>query len=112
VTKQQAYHARKPWVRFVSWAQDRCKSDSPQRAPYYKEKGITCTLTAAQAEILWVRDGAAKMLKPSLDRKNPDKGYHIENCRFREFALNVRAPHDPAAQAALDAELAALCEFA
>jgi hypothetical protein len=110
VTRQKRYHVRKPWVKFVCWAQNRCKSNDPKRAPYYKEKGITCSLTVDEAEILWVRDRAGKMTKPSLDRKDSTLGYHFENCRFREFGLNVRGPHDPVAQAALDAELAACAD--
>lgn len=112
MTRQQRYHVRKPWVNFVHWAASRCRSNSPKRAPYYKDKGITCTLTATEAEILWKRDRAAEMVKPSLDRIDGNLSYTFENCRFREFGLNVRGPHDPVAQAALNAEMNANAEFA
>ena len=57
-SKQQAYHLRKPWVKHVCWARRRCSSSDPRWAPHYLERGISCNLTAAEAEMLWVRDNA------------------------------------------------------
>lgn len=94
MTKQKRYHARKPWVRFISWAQRRCKSDEPGKKPYYKDKGITVSLTAAEVEVLWDRDQAVHMRRPSLDRIKPHLGYSFANCRFIEHNLNARMAWD------------------
>ena len=93
-TKQKAYHARKPWARHVCWANNRCKNRKAKAWPSHGAKGIKVFLTVAQAEILWKRDGAAAMEKPSLDRKESDKHYCVHNCRFIEHWLNSRLPHD------------------
>jgi hypothetical protein len=34
------------------------------------------------------------MVRPSLDRIDPKKGYTKENCRFIEWMENVRLPHE------------------
>ena len=98
-SKQARYKARCPWVRYVEWARRRVKGkpgqNSTQSNPdHYTERGIVCTLNAAQARVLWERDGAAAMKRPSLDRKEATLGYTFENCRFIEFNINVRLPHD------------------
>lgn len=99
-TRQARYKARCPWVRFVEWARRRVKGKPGVRdRSDYSGRGIICTLTAAQAKILWERDGAAKMKRPSLDRKDPALGYTFENCRFIEFNVNARLPHDAALRA-------------
>ena len=82
MTRFDRYKLRKPWVRYVQWSKDRCR-----RQPGYR--GMENTLTVAQAEILWKRDGAAKMRKPSLDRKITSRGYAFDNCQFMEFSANV-----------------------
>ncbi len=104
MTKQAAYHARKPWVRHVCWARRRCLSNDRRWAAHYLDKGITCDLTAAEAEMLWHRDGGASMSRPSLDRKDPSAGYTFDNCRFAEFLVNVGAPHSAEMQEHLDNE--------
>jgi len=89
MTRQKRYHERKPWVRFVHWAQDRCKTHNMEKYPYHAGKGIICSLTAAQAEILWNRDKASSLRKPSLDRVDVMGDYVFDNCRFIEFRDNV-----------------------
>lgn len=94
MTRQQRYKKRKPWVRYVLWSKQRCRAPEGSKWwPFYGAKGLEHTLTVAQAEILWNRDNAAVMQKPSLDRIDPSKGYTLENCRFREWMENVRDPH-------------------
>ena len=97
--RNKAYHQRKPWVRHVCWARRRCNSYDPRWRAHYLDQGVKCTLTAAQAEFLWNRDGAAKMARPSLDRIETGKPgetrkhYEFENCRFMEWLENVGRPH-------------------
>lgn len=88
----------KPWVRFVEWARRRCACDDPKKwYPYYGAKGITCSLTAAELEAVWIRDDAHMLKKPSLDRIDPERGYDAFNVRFIEFSLNSRLAWDQAA---------------
>lgn len=88
--RKAAYHARKPWVRYICWAKRRTTSTDPRWKSHH---GKEHTLTASQAEILWKRDGADKMARPSLDRKKATEGYTFENCQFMEWMENVRLPH-------------------
>ncbi len=93
-SRQQRWHERNPWARFVAYAHRRCNDSNPRSKNYahYFAKGIKCTLTAAQTKILWLRDKADKLTNPSLDREKPHLGYTFENCRFIELDLNRRLP--------------------
>ncbi len=92
MTKQERYKKSKPYVRHLEWARRRCNDTNPEGPNFwhYYMKGITCSLTLAQVKIMWDRDGAAGMKKPSIDRVNSNWGYHFENCRFLEFVENSR----------------------
>lgn len=94
MTRQRAYHQRKPWIKFVCYARRRCNDSDPnsKNYPVYWAKGIKCTLTGDQAERLWKRDRAEKLTHPSLDREDATKDYTYENCRFIELDLNRRLP--------------------
>ena len=40
--------------------------------------------------VLWLRDEAANMKKPSIDRKDKDGHYVFGNCRFIELSNNSK----------------------
>lgn len=94
-SRQYLYKKRRPWVRFVEWARRRCNDMDPKGPNYwhYAAKGIICKLKAADLELIWERDGAVLMKRPSLDRVDSDKHYTKDNVRFIEHALNSRMPH-------------------
>lgn len=99
--RKAADRKAKPWVRFVEFARRRCACTDPDKWwPYYGAKGVTCDLTAAELEAVWIRDKAHLLKKPSLDRKDPDGNYTAFNVRFIEFNFNSRLAWD---QAAMDA---------
>lgn len=101
MTRQARYFKKNPRARYVHWARRRCTAPADSKwYPFYGAKGLRVELTVPEAKILWERDGAAAMQKPSLDRINPEAGYTFSNCRFIEWFANVRLPH-------LDGELAA-----
>ena len=54
----------------------------------YGGKGIKCLITPEELKILWFRDKAYEMKKPSIDRKNSKKNYIFNNCEFIEFNKN------------------------
>lgn len=81
--KEKAAASRKkylhthPWAKHRSWAQSRAK-----------KRGWKFNLSTKEAHMLWYRDKASKLVRPSLDRKNPRFGYSFSNCRFIEESLN------------------------
>lgn len=93
-SKQAQYKKRKPWVRFVEFARRRC-NDLGDNYKTYGAKGIKCHLTAADLELIWHRDNAVALKRPSLDRIDSNKDYEIGNVRFIEFNLNARMAWDP-----------------
>jgi len=47
-------------------------------------------LTMDEVNQLWFRDGADKMKRPSIDRKDNDGNYTFKNCRFIELSRNSK----------------------
>lgn len=56
----------------------------------YGGRGIEMRLTLQEIELLWNRDAAGSMKKPSIDRINSDGHYELSNCRFIERQENSR----------------------
>lgn len=66
----------------------RCYDPRHSSYKWYGGKGIKNFLTLKQLRILWRRDGAAEMLKPSIDRRESNDDYTFENCFFNELGHN------------------------
>lgn len=81
----EAYPLRLRLQRILNTIKWRCRV-----RPRYAGRGITCELTLDDMAILWVRDNADQLHRPSIDRIDNDGSYTRENCRFIEFAENVR----------------------
>lgn len=82
-----------PQSNALNRARQRC--NNPKQSNYWKYggRGIECLLTLNQVQFLWKRDNADSLTKPSLDRRDPDSNYTLENCRFiehRENSINHR----------------------
>jgi hypothetical protein len=92
VTKFQRYHKKHPWAKHLNSARRRCNDPKHRAYPWYGGRGIKCRLTIEEVRDLWIRDGAGKLKKASLDRLDSKKDYTFENCRFIEFVENVSAP--------------------
>ena len=79
-----------PWM-FHWWAaKQRCDDPSCDNYRRYGGKGIRMLLTKLEMELLYKRDHADQMKKPSIDRINPRGDYHFGNCRFLELSENTR----------------------
>ena len=78
-----------PWMNHYYGATKRCTISSHKDYKYYGGKGIRMLLTKEEVEILYKRDGAGDMVKPSIDRINPNGDYHFGNCRFIEHSENI-----------------------
>lgn len=94
LSKQARYKLRCPWVRLVEYARRRCNGRHTRKDTNERYRGLECTITAGQAEVLWWDAGAQHMVCPSLDRKDTTKGYTFENCRIIEKDLNSRLAWD------------------
>lgn len=84
------YHTDRPWLSHYMAALSRCTYPRNVSYKWYGGKGIRMLLTKVEIEILYKRDGAENMKRPSIDRINPGGDYHFGNCRFIEMAENTR----------------------
>ena len=86
------FFIKHPFLKYL-WANIHCrcykKYDSKFR--YYGGKGIKVKITPMELLVLWERDKASLMQKPSLDRIKSDGHYIFGNCRFIEFTTNRMA---------------------
>lgn len=78
-----------PWFKTYTKIVQRC-SPSNEWSSYYYDKGIRCQIKSDELKILWFRDKAYEMKKPSIDRIDSNKNYIFENCRYIEFTENCR----------------------
>lgn len=89
-TKIREWRIMYPWYDSWQAIKQRCNNPKNPRYKYYGGKGITCTLTKLDMSLMWTRDNAASMHRPSVDRINPAKGYSLDNCHFLETSDNSR----------------------
>jgi len=80
---------RYPW--FLVWTQIKQRCNNPKATGYkwYGGRGIKCLITLEELKFLWFRDKAWKLKIPSIDRKDSNGNYTLENCRFIELSENV-----------------------
>ncbi len=83
--KKNGYYLEKSWVRTYRGIKARCNGETQE---YYK-KGRKCLITKEELKILWFRDKAYLMKKPSIDRVKNDGHYKFKNCRYIESSLNA-----------------------
>lgn len=69
----------------------RCRSGKGRKDwEWYGGKGLDVTISVQDIINAWHRDGAAKMARPDLDRKESNIGYTPDNIQFIEHADNLR----------------------
>jgi len=78
-----------PWRSSFLNAKNRCNNKNGQNYNTYGQRGIKFLLTFKEVEIMWNRDKAFSMSRPSLDRINNDGNYEFSNCRFIEMSENA-----------------------
>lgn len=89
VVRSTRYLKEHPWVRVLQSAKSRCTRVNQPGYKYYGALGITCNLTVQEVKELWFRDNAQAMLRPSIDRIDPEQDYTMKNCRFIELLENI-----------------------
>jgi len=84
-------HKKKcPWAYSMSGAKARCNNPRHPSYKYYGGKGIKFLLNNKDFRYMWIRDKAAFMDRPSIDRIDPDGDYTLDNCRFLTLSENSR----------------------
>lgn len=77
-----------PWKTRLYSIKQRCNNPKCKAYKWYGGRGIKCLITSEEIKELWFRDKAYKMKRPSIDRKENNKDYIFENCRFIELSKN------------------------
>ena len=80
--------SRLPWERTMKRIQTRC---SP-KGLYFKKWKIKNRISKEELKILWFRDKAYLMKKPSIDRIDGLRDYTFDNCRYIEMRENCARP--------------------
>lgn len=83
-------HIKKyPWKRTLSIIKQRCNNSKNAKYHRYGQRGIKCLITEEELKLLWFRDKAYEMQRPSIDRIDNDGHYELNNCRFIEQSENT-----------------------
>lgn len=78
------------WKSSYYQAKSRCININNPKYPRYSGRGIKFLMTMENFEFLWFIDNAYLMKCPSIDRKDNDGNYILENCEFIEMAKNAQ----------------------
>lgn len=84
VFRSHAYPVKRRIKLILSAIKQRCRHHAR-----YAGRGIQNFLTFADLQFLWKRDNAQAMQRPSIDRRNNDGHYSLDNCRFIELYDNI-----------------------
>ena len=79
------YFIKYPWAKTLNFIISRCS----QKNNHYYKKGIKNFLTLDDLKLLWYRNKAYSLKQPSIHRKNRNKNYTLENCKFIELVNNL-----------------------
>ncbi len=77
-----------PWERILKNIKQRCENPKNDHYKYYGARDIVNYLTIEDCEFIYKRDKARLMKQPSIDRKDNDENYTLDNCVFIEHAVN------------------------
>jgi len=77
-----------PWLCSYFNAKARCKNKNHPKYHRYGGRGIKFLMIKDDFKFLWFRDKAYLLKRPSIDRKDNDGNYELNNCRFIEFYEN------------------------
>jgi len=86
-SRNRKYIESCPWIRTYRHIMARCYYN--KNSSYYK-KGIKNYLKMQELKFLWFRDKAYLMDKPSINRKDNNKHYVLDNCQYIELLENCR----------------------
>jgi hypothetical protein len=78
------------WIGTYNEIRRRCENIHSEHYKYYGGKGIKNLLTKDDLKILWFRDKAYLMKKPSISRRDHNKNYTVRNSFYEELSDNCR----------------------
>lgn len=82
-------HRKKfPWKETFQHIKTRCESQKCKDFKDYGMRGIKCLITEDEIKFLYERDNARLMKQPSINRKNNNGNYTVDNCEFIEWGKN------------------------
>lgn len=79
------FEDKNPWYKNYRAAKKRCYPSAK-----YGRRGIRFLMTLEDFKLLWDRDKASLMKRPTINRIKSNENYILANCEFMEFALNVK----------------------
>lgn len=80
----------KPWRYHYRKARSRCLHIKHYAYKFYGGKGIKFYLEPNEVKLIWERDKAYLLVKPSIDRIDSKGNYTFDNCRFVELRRNIQ----------------------
>jgi hypothetical protein len=80
----RAWRERYPWYDSWQAAKQRCNNPNCPRFKDYGGRGIKFRLSKMDIQFLWTRDRAESMKDPTIDRRDNDGDYSLDNCRILE----------------------------
>jgi len=81
---QRTYRKKNPWAKHLGNIRARCGNSKFGKYKYRKNY-----LTMEDIKMLWFRDRAMDLDRPSIDRIDSDGDYTVDNCRFIEWGENA-----------------------
>ena len=88
--KAKNYRKNNKLKTILGWINTRCYNPNRSDYKYYGGKEIKNLLSLDDLKVLWERDNADLMIRPSIDRIDSNKSYCFDNCRFLEFNKNTQ----------------------
>jgi len=84
------FNKKFPWLNVFYRINRRCNNKTAHNYYLYGGKGIKTFLTKEDVKMLWFRDKAYDLKRPSIDRIDSEGHYCVENCRFIELSDNSK----------------------
>ena len=79
---------RTKWSETYRKIHARCNSKKHPSHKWYKDREMNISIR--ELKIIWFRDKAYELKRPSIDRIDNNKGYFFDNLRYIELSENVR----------------------
>ena len=80
----KSYRKKFPWKQTWMKINRRCNNPKDSVYKYYGGRGIQNLITEEELKLLWCRDNAVQMKRPSIDRIDNNGNYTFDNCRYIE----------------------------
>jgi hypothetical protein len=87
--KQSETHKKEPWLRILSSIKQRCENKNCKDYLDYGARGIKCLISKDELKEICVRDNYWNLKQPTINRKDNDGDYCLDNCEIIENAKNT-----------------------